>query len=322
MKDAELEFEWMFRSEYPLSSEGTASRFVFEYLRAFPGRAEAVFLDSPWFPDVDPRSAAIDDTRSALEELFRACADDPSCAEAYPDLHTMWESAIRRLSRRPLHGEAPTSDGDLVAVTIDAGKLLRVARYALGGDGPENLTRLPAMISAAAEGEIHPLLGELVASDQLYCLGYRPFCDGQDGFALGVYLTSFCGELTGSPDLTADPDDPRIYEEVFVRSPYVEACGVWNVPPAEDRVHEPVVSDVPMLFLAGQFDSFSRPDVARRQATRLPAAWAIEVPGQTHNVLGFHDCLLSIRNAWTFAPSAPPVGLECLEDMPAPAFST
>ena len=113
-----------------LSSYGTNSRYLFEYLRAFPGRVGGAWMDSPQFPQVDEVSAGIDGTRYALDQLFKACANDSRCAGPIP---------ICGLS-----GTAPSpgwsDDRYMGWVTVDAGKLLRAARFALGGDGPANLT--------------------------------------------------------------------------------------------------------------------------------------------------------------------------------------
>jgi pimeloyl-ACP methyl ester carboxylesterase len=296
---------WAFEASY-----GTNSRYLFEYLREFPDRVSGVWMDSPQFPQVDEVSEGIDGTRYALDQLFKACAGDAPCAKAYPDLRELWERAITGLERRPLHG----------SVTVDAGKLLRVARFTLGGDGPENLTRLPAIIAAAAHGRIDPQLAEIVANDPLFCAGYRPSCTGVgvQRFSLGVYLTVLCRDEAPFIDpaaLTREAGGDPTLEAVFVRDPYLAACKEWNVPPADSAVHQAARTDVPQLILLGRFDSFSPLPVAKEAAKTFGNAWVLEVPGQTHNALGFSDCPIGIRNAWIQDPTSPPVDTSCLKDM-------
>jgi pimeloyl-ACP methyl ester carboxylesterase len=293
-----------------LASYGTNSRYLFEYLREFPDRVGGVWMDSPQFPQVDEVSAGIDGTRYALDQLFDACGADARCSKAYPDLRGQWERALARLERRPIHG----------SVTVDAGKLLRVARFALAGDGPENLTALPAMIAAAAHGRIDPQLAQIVADDRLFCAGYRPGCTGLgvQPFSLGVYMTVLCRDEAPFIDPAAlarkAAGDPT-FEAVFVRDPYLAACDAWNVPPAGPTIHQPVHTDVPLLLLSGQFDSFSAPPITRAAAKTFGNAWVLEVPGQTHNALGFSDCPIGIRNEWIRDPMSPPADTRCLEDM-------
>jgi len=41
------------------------------------------------------------------------------------------------------------------------------------------------------------------------------------------------------------------------------------------------------------------------------SAWALTIAGQTHNVLGFSDCTISIRNQWTLHPDQAPDTHQC-----------
>ena len=52
---------------------------------------------------------------------------------------------------------------------------------------------------------------------------------------------------------------------------------IRDVPAADRTIAGPVDTDVSLLMLPGQFDSFSPPAVAEAQAARLPMAWTIAV---------------------------------------------
>ena len=153
-------------------------------------------------------------------------------------------------------------------MVVDDAKLLRFVRYSLGGEGPKNLTWLPRIITDAAAGRLNPHLADLVASDPPFCAGYRPQCLNMDGFALGVYLTSLCKEQL--PGLDQTPCATRwratpAYQQVFERSPYVDACDAWDTP--GDRCT--ALADphgTALLLIPGQFDSFSRPEWSRADA--------------------------------------------------------
>ncbi|HEU4543391.1 MAG TPA: alpha/beta hydrolase [Jiangellaceae bacterium] len=299
---------------YMLGSYGTASRYLFEYLRTHPDRVGAAYADSPWFPELDELTGGALGTRAALKRLFEACESDPECSASYPNLEQTWTAALERLAKAPLDGTYETADGDTIDVTVDAGKLLRVARFTLGGDGPGNLRSLPEMIAAAADGQITPQVLSIVANDPVFCAGYRPLCSGQDGFSLGVYLTTFCRDQLPFIDhdaLSAAIDNDPSYQAVFGDSPYVRACDAWDVPPSDAPNIAPVDTDVPLLFLPGQFDSYSPPEWAQEQAARQSRAWSIEIPANTHNTLGFAECAISARNAWVGNPTTPPDTTAC-----------
>jgi pimeloyl-ACP methyl ester carboxylesterase len=300
---------WAFANSY-----GTSSRYLFQYLRAFPGRVRAAYLDSPQFPQVDEVTAGVTGTRQALKQLFAACAADKACATAYPDLAGLWARAVQRLQRQPLQG----------AVTVDAATLLRASRFALGGDGPDqsglNLTQLPATIAAAAQGRVSGPLAAALADSPLHCPGYRPLClgVGDEGFSLGAYLTVLCRDQAPFIDRaalsTAVGDDPA-FQQLVEDHPYLAACTVWGVAPADPVVARPPTTEVPLLLLVGQFDSYSSATEARQVAAMLPKAWVVQVPGSTHNALGFSDCPIGIRNAWVQHPTAPPQNTNCLHKL-------
>ena len=77
-----------------LGTQGTMSRATFEYLRAYPDRADGAYVDSPWFPDIDDLTGGINGTRAALTELFTTCAADTVCNDTFPDLDRTWQQAL------------------------------------------------------------------------------------------------------------------------------------------------------------------------------------------------------------------------------------
>jgi hypothetical protein len=287
---------------------GTQSRVLFRYLHDFPGRLEAAWLDSPWFPETDDLTGGALGTRSALAQLFSACAADDYCNRHYPGLEAAWERALARTRATPLTGTGHTADHQALDVLVDDAKLLRFVRYSLGGEGTENLTWLPRIITAAAAGHLNRHLADLVASDPLFCAGYRPQCRNMDRFALGVYLTVQCKEQLPGVDpaalRTALASQPA-YEQVFARSPYLEACAKWDTPGTK----APPPADpngASLLLLPGQFDSFARPEWSKAHARQWEHAWTFTAPNNTHNTLGYDECGLSVRNAWAETPATVP----------------
>ena len=71
-----------------------------------------------------------------------------------------------------------------------------------------------------------------------------------------------------------------------------------------------------MLVYTGQLDSWSaRPNV-EAALPGLSGASYFEVPGQTHNVMGFTDCSIAMRNAWLDDPAKPPPDTSSLARLP------
>lgn len=264
-----------------LVTYGEMARVSDGYASAYGDRVRAVVKDSPPPTDRDPVSAGADGTRSALAALFDECRTDVRCSSRYPGLDRTWHQALDRTATRPILGSG--SGGE---VLVDAPKLLRAVRAMLGGDGPAHVPDLPRVIAAAADGEVHPTLARVVASDPDHCNGHRPICT-KPTLSLGAYLSQVC------PDVRVDhavrERDP-VYDQVFGDNVYADACVAWGVESAVLAAP----GQAPTLVLVGHLDAWSRPE------------WfggAVSVRGATHDVSGGFPCVLGMRSDWVANPS-------------------
>lgn len=126
--------------QWNLVSYGSNSRFVLESVRRFPDAVRAFAMDSPEFPQFGIGRGP-DALTAAIGNLSAACAQQPACESAAPDLEALLRDAIARLDATPL--EIEVTDGCLaeqaggaVEVRLDGGAALRAIRLALAGDGP------------------------------------------------------------------------------------------------------------------------------------------------------------------------------------------
>lgn len=280
---------------YTLVSYGELSRVTDTYASAHGDRIRAIVEDSPAPSGHDSFATAGAGQRSALEALFAECAAEPACARRYPDLEARWPGALERVAAKPLTGSAMGGP-----VLIDAPKFVRAVRSMLG-DGPAYVPDIPRIITIAAEGRLHPTLASVVTTDPDHCLGHRPICT-KPGFSLGGYLSQACPELGTSG---AAGDDP-LFRQVFVDSPYADACEVWDVEPAEP----PPAPDVPTLVLTGDLDAWSRPEWFERP---------VVVRGAVHDVAGSSSCVFDVRNPWIADPTTEPDPSPC-DNEPFPAW--
>jgi len=289
------------------ASYGTQSSVLFTYLERHPGRVKAAYLDSPSFTSPAGFHGGAAALQDALEALVRSCEQSPTCAAEHPDLGVLWTRALDSTTTTPLVGSVEV-DGQEVTVLVDAPKLVRLARFALGGEGAP-LAALPRVIHEAALGRLAPELVQAVVRDPVFCSGYRPLCH-DSRFSLGLFLTHLCGSepLTGADRSEATrgtgPGHPA-YAAVFEDSPYTTACDAWGVDP--DPTEPPdEAAGIPMLLMSGSLDSFSPPGDTRDAALALgEQAHVLEVPSGTHNVLGFSECAITARNIWSRDRAAP-----------------
>lgn len=96
---------------------------------------------------------------------------------------------------------------------------------------------------------------------------------------------------------------------------YYDICELWKVDPADPVENEAVVSEVPTLVLAGQFDPVSPPEWGRMAAETLKTSYFYEIPGEGQGVMAANECGLSIGLSFLDDPTRAPDS-SCLADLP------
>ena len=305
-------------TRWNIKALGTNSRIVIEAAREDADAVRSVVLDSPQLPALPDALLAERGLNNAIETLAGVCAGDPACNATAPGFSDLFVTALGHLDARPVTmadttGALAQAAGAPVQIRIDGGALLRVARSILGGDGPANVAELPSTIAEAAAGGVSDQLLRILGNDPTLCAGYRPLCMQGGSFSLGAYLSILCRDDAPFLDLaTVDADPAPAYRTVFGDNPYLAACVAWAVPPGDDVVHHPLGGSLPLLVLVGQFDAFVPESLVRQSLSGRPNTYLVSVPAQTHNVLGFTECAIAIRNAWVDHPETPPADTSCL----------
>ena len=297
--------------EWNVVTYGTASRIALEMIRQSPDHLRSVLLDSPEVPGSDPRVIAVDSTRASLEAALRACASDPRCDAAFPDVETLLDRALTALADRPVTVEMTPAGQDAVDVLIDDALLLRLLRAMLSDGGSSGsfmrAASVPAVLDAAVSGQLGRLadtLATTVAGSPPYCLGYLPKCLPQHRASMGAAWSVLCHDVAPRHDeaeaARAAGTQDAGFASAYGASPDLDVCDAWPVTVDDDisaDVDSPVTSDVPTLALVGAFTPYSPEGVVRGGLTGLSDATLVVDPTGGHNVMG-SDCLVSIRGAW------------------------
>ncbi|MFN8660293.1 MAG: alpha/beta fold hydrolase [Thermomicrobiales bacterium] len=287
-------------------------------LRDHPQGIRSVVLDSvvpinqsiveEWWP------AAVRGYRA----LFDACAAQPDCASAYPDLEAEFISAVNHLNAEPLIVETTNAAGDAVMVNIDGytfANLIVQQSYI----GERGYASVPAMIHDVAKGD-----GEMAATSLLS----REVPPGLIGFGLGT--GAYCREMaaqTTPEDVTtlakqALPEFPEdLFQFVPVAGRVFEECAVWDVGAASPDELRAVVSDVPVLLLGGTWDMVTPYVWAEMVARGFPNAQVVAIPGGGHGLFGNFPCARELTAAFLDNPAAP-LNTTCVTDLAVPVFST
>ena len=291
------------------ASYGT--RLGLAYAREHPDRVRSLVIDSVYPPEVGgiERTEALID--SALQRLFDACAQDPGCAAAYPDLEGLLATAVADLDRRPEEltrtvfvGRGPQERTfTITGSDVRAGVFVAMYRSDL-------IPVLPSIIAALAKGD-RGIIPAFIDS------GIPNLVDPSEGDFFSVECAD-SGRLID--DAEAQTALEGVTDDALVALSSAQVfCQDWQVEQEPASFNEQVVVDVPTLVFAGTLDPITPYLDSKGQAEAMPDARYVEVPNGGHTVAPFDDCTQQARaDFWTDPSSELPA---CVADLAARPFS-
>jgi pimeloyl-ACP methyl ester carboxylesterase len=279
-------------------------------MRDHPEGIRSVVLDSV-LPTTYNVAANWRNASDGFGNIFRACAAQPACNAAHPQLEQTFTALVNKLEAEPLTATVKDpATGEDNEVVIDGGALidwLRNQNY-----GVPMLQAAPDRIDGLAAGR--PDAIEAIALDRASraptpdpaapALGY--------GLALGVscresYPFATPQDLAAAgrkafPDYPASIQDEGIGGWAY----FNEDCReVWKVPAAPEAMHQPVASDLPTLLISGTFDTLTSLAGAKEAAAKLSHATIISIPGVGHFVSPASLCAQEVIVSFFADPTAP-----------------
>lgn len=288
-------------------------------MQHYPDGLRSVVLDSVGPPDVNWIDAQLEVVTGAFAALFQACATDPTCSVAYPDLEEAFYAVLAQLRATPVAVTVADEAGVSYDITVDDQMFVSYVREGMFiGDG---FTAMPAGIYAAFNGDFAPVgqawLGYLSGR-------HGKTGPGTDAGSQGIYYSMTCthhGSFTDMEkarliydELEADPS-VHDWAVTYILTDTLAACEYWNVqPPAPDIWEQSVESDSPVLMLVGTFDSDSAPLLSDAYVDAFANGYYYELP-YGHALL-FSDCGLSLMAQFFTDPTQAP-DASCIAEMDA-----
>lgn len=303
--------------EWNLFGISYGTRLALTTMRDHPEGIRSVILDSTYPPQVSlPLEVGLNAAR-AFTVFFDACAEDPECSGAFPDLEARFFALVDALDAEPIMAtllDVFTLEEHDALVEGDA--LLGLLFQSLYSS--ELIPVLPGLIDDVENGDYQSL--ELLLSN---------FFANIEFISTGQTFAVQCREelpFTDPAELAAagdfDPYIKRIVESGGSTGPFaLEVCELWDVGTADALENEPVASDIPTLVLAGEFDPITPPSWGVLAAETLANASFFEFPGLGHGTSVSDECALSIALEFLNDPSAEPDG-SCVSAMSGPDFIT
>jgi len=278
------------------------TRLAQAYIREYPQRVRAAaFIGAVSMDGKSPLSHARN-AESALRAIFEDCERDARCASAFPDLRSEWESLHELLQQSKL-----VADTGSERKVIELGPFMEAFRTLL--IVPSGQRTVPALITELSAGDTKRFLDMIDGS-------------GPSLFAEGAYLSIECTESTNRIEAAEiDAASANTFLGRYRVDEQLRACSVWPGTDVPESFFETVVSDVPLLLLAGGRDHTVPAEVANSIAKgfRNSRLVIVEEMGHVPDAISNLECLDRIMLDFFAAPLAS-LELGCVHDMRAPPF--
>ena len=253
-------------------------------------------------------------TERALQGVLSECAADQQCNNAFPNVKAEAQAVLAQLIKGPVEVEIQKPDStEHVKVKLSRDLAAEAIRYMLYSPVPAS--RVPLMIHTAAQGNFVPLAHT--------AFEYRKFLVATG--SNGMYLSITCAE-----DLPwiKPGEGERIAANTFLGDYRLrqqrEACTLWPRATIERDYSQPVVSDVPVLILTGQWDPVTAPSNGETAARTLKNGMHIIVPHGAHGLGGLEglDCIDRIMAEFVERGTTKGIDTGCVQNIRRKGFAT
>ncbi|WP_165423663.1 alpha/beta fold hydrolase [Ktedonosporobacter rubrisoli] len=287
------------------------TRLALTVMRLFPTVLRSVVLDSTYPPQKNRDSLPAGGQR-AFNVLFQGCADDSYCNKHYPQLDNVFYQLVTDLNANPAHFQTVDYQSGKSYNVVMAGDdfvfLLFSALYVT-----QYIPDLPRMIFEVRDHDYTTLA-------QMF--GNLEF---DDTFSDGMFYSDECSEdwdFLGQKDISQAmqgirPQIQRSFQNDLQQE--YETCRLWNVQPVPKAQKLAVVSDIPTLIIADEYDPITPPENGRLVAQTLKNSYYFSLSGLGHGAQYNSSCADGIISAFEDKPTQMPT-YACVSSMREPAF--
>lgn len=258
----------------------------------------SMILDSP-FPPNAPWLDFVRPFETSFKVLEKNIANDQAASSAFPSVRKDFVNAVERLNQTPFkitineEGATYPFTGNDFAWSIWNALLkpdvIPLVPLALKEVANGNDSILSAWVAAFSNPNSFGKFSEL-QSKAILCYEGKPKTEEDTKASL----------LNKYPDFASFNID---FEG--------ELCAAWQPASAGPQTFEPVVSDVPVLILSGEYDPVCPPVFGEITAKTLSGSTFVIVPAASHAAIHVDDCIREMAEGFLKSPSTKP-SLSCV----------
>jgi pimeloyl-ACP methyl ester carboxylesterase len=295
-----------------LHGRSYGTRLALVAMRVAPEGIRSVVLDGPLPPNRAKWFNMPGDFSDVLKRLSAACASQPECKAAFPDVEPTFWRTVEALQREPLTRQVTRPNATTRTATITAPRFAGAMHAAL-----ERLQTAVPMLVHAVHARDERVLNEVARA-------LVRTAEGRSGGSPGMAQTVNCFEE--APLATAELRQ-RMRNTY---SPVLTDEGVFAGPDGCDALHPyraapeqlvAVKSTISTLIFTGEFDLQTHRSNGPLVAASLKNSQLVEIPNVAHVQSFRHDCTRAIMRDFHNAPGRK-VDVSCLKSIPPLRFVT
>ena len=308
--------------EWNLFGISYGTRLALTVMRDHPEGVRSVVIDSVYPPEVNSWEEYGANTADVFHRVFQACTDNADCNAAYPDLEKTFYDTVNQLNANPAsYTGTDSTTGESTDKTLSGNDLIERVFQILYVSS--SIPGLPMAISEVANGN-YVALDDLEAGNASEG-ALRQSADEDVSDSEGMNNSVDCQEEVAFNDeakaianVPADP--PQLHDNSVdsIKSTFSD-CQIWGVKAADPKEAKPVVSDIPTLVTAGEFDPITPAKWAKSAASYLLNSTFFLFPGGGHGVVDLNECTQGIMQAFLDDPTQKPDG-SCVASIGEPAW--
>ena len=260
-------------------------------------------------PSVDAAAEEAGTQYDAMVTLFDGCAADIDCNAAYPDLEAVLADTVVRLNDQPAAAELSDPDtGDPYEATVSGDDILNSLTSNLYI--VDAIPYLPRMIYEVSDG-VFDTYDYLSAGASGASRGRQADEDYSD--SEGMNYSVECNEEYAFSDYdtaynfaASEVLDPFLTGLFAGPASNFDVCDIWGAGTADPVEDQAVVSDIPTLVMAGEYDPITPVRWAELAASTLSNSTLVVIPATGHGVTGSDVCANQIAEQFIADPTIPP----------------
>ncbi|MBN1889604.1 MAG: alpha/beta fold hydrolase [Thermoflexales bacterium] len=279
------------------------TRLALSVMRDYSEGLRSVVLDSVYPPDADLYLESPANVTRSFNRFFDSCTGNPVCNDSFPNLRTVFWDTVDRLNATPVQRTLTnTLTGEVYPAVMNGDVLIGLVFQWLYESEVRLL--LPQLIYDTSRGDFG--MADLFRSAMLAQSSVS---------SRGMTFSVQCNEEIpfSSPEaferaLADYPELAGFYKGSILGPLAYRVCEGWDSGQADPLENQPVVSSVPTLVMAGEFDPITPPAWGRRAAENLARGSFFEYPGVGHGASVRRGCPRDMLLAFLNDPTVPPDG--------------